>query len=260
MDQLVEYAKTLEITVSQQREMKNPGASSINAVKQAQAQKPAQSRNDYRQTSTNPSSICNNCGNAWPHAGGQSQCPAHSAECAKCHKLHHYAKMCQSSGGNDCVEHKHYRKNNYHRKRKPNRQKPNSIPAAQVSQVTTCQSHVESHIEYVYVNKLPFITVHIQGQPVKMMVDTGASVDIMDEQTWNKLYPGEKLSPTDTRLIPYGSREQLKAVGQNKGPIAIKQKEIIRNLYFIQGSSGSLCIINRSGASTHHQFYRYHHT
>ena len=39
---------------------------------------------------------CYNCGNSWPHKGGQRKCPAFGKMCGKCIKLHHYTHVCKS--------------------------------------------------------------------------------------------------------------------------------------------------------------------
>ncbi|XP_014661486.1 PREDICTED: uncharacterized protein LOC106804710 [Priapulus caudatus] len=47
--------------------------------------------------------------------------------------------------------------------------------------------------------------VGVNGVPINMMIDTGSSVDVVDESTWQKLQPSPTLEDAHTTLIPYGS-------------------------------------------------------
>ena len=102
LTQLIEYAKTLEITSSQQKEIKNgaAGATSVNAVKhdnRHKQKKHTKQSHSKRVSQHRRASTCHNCGGSWPHRGGQRNCPARNHECWKCHKLHHFPDMCKSS-------------------------------------------------------------------------------------------------------------------------------------------------------------------
>ena len=37
------------------------------------------------------------------------------------------------------------------------------------------------------------LTVYIEGKPVLMELDTGASVSILSSSTWTKLFPGQRV-------------------------------------------------------------------
>ncbi len=79
---------------------------------------------------------------------------------------------------------------------------------------------MSSDDEYLYTtgqdkSKIPTVTVNIEDVEVQMIVDTGASTDILDEETFNKVNQRNiVLYPTTKRLFAYGSTAQLYTLGR----------------------------------------------
>ena len=76
--------------------------------------------------------------------------------------------------------------------------------------------------EYLYnldnkpkVKKSPSVTVKVGHVPIVMIVDTGASTDIMDETTFTNIICSSKieLQPTSKSIFAFGSQEQLTLFG-----------------------------------------------
>ena len=79
----------------------------------------------------------------------------------------------------------------------------------------------DSDDEYVYStgndqSKIPKVTVQIDSVDVSMIVDTGASTDIIDEDAFGCItqHSTVQLAPTTKRLFAYGSKDQLSTLGQ----------------------------------------------
>ena len=146
------------------------------------------------------SSTCRQCGLIWPHK--MSPCPAKGRTCRKCEKSNHFAKMCLS--------------------------KPKAIQQTQcshksnVNYVTQIESASSSDDEYLYTMRqdentlsIPKISIEINEVTVDMIVDTGASTDILDEVTYCRINHrlNIKLQPSTKCLFAYGSESQLAVLG-----------------------------------------------
>ena len=93
-----------------------------------------------------------------------------------------------------------------------------------VNQVTSkpVDPDSSSDDEYLYVlsqdaygSRIPTMSVMISEIPVDMIIDTGASINILDETTYRKLnYSGKiTLQPSTKQLFVYGSKSQLHIIG-----------------------------------------------
>ena len=56
-------------------------------------------------------------------------------------------------------------------------------------------------------------TVCLNETQLEMVVDTGATVNIMDENTLSKLKSQPKLNNTKTKIYPYGSGKSIDIIG-----------------------------------------------
>ena len=92
---------------------------------------------------------CRNCGGAYPH---KDSCPARNKKCTSCGKLNHFAKVCRTA------------------------------PSDSVKRVTEEEGTDDD--DYVYAvgeKKQPMSRLEIDGQYLEMMLDSGASVNLIDE-------------------------------------------------------------------------------
>ena len=51
------------------------------------------------------------------------------------------------------------------------------------------------------------VDINLDGKPLSMEVDTGASVSLISEATWRKLSPNRRLKPSSVRLRTYTGQE-----------------------------------------------------
>ena len=102
--------------------------------------------------------------------------------------------------------------------------------------------------EYVYSagndqSKIPKVTVQINSVDVSMILDTGASTDIIDEDAFSRItqHSTVQLGPTTKRLFAYGSKDRLSTLGQFEGEIECQQaKRQNVTVQVLRGNHGSL--------------------
>ena len=163
---LMKAGRALELSEVQAKDLENKDKT-VNAIKPPQKEtltqpKDKQRRPQNRQESRNCDKSrkrdrkCRNCGGIYPH---RDSCPTKNKKCTSCGKLNHFAQVCRTK------------------------------PPESANQVTHRDTDVED--EYVYTvgrDKQPMCQGKIDEKQVEMMVDSGASVDLIDEKTFRELY------------------------------------------------------------------------
>ena len=176
---------------------------------------------------------CRQCGLTWPHKTGP--CPAKGQSCHKCGKPNHFARMCLSKMG----------------AKQPQQSIETRRNKTAIHQVSAPQNDPSSSSDYEYLYtvehnalsaKTPMVPVQVNGVPARMVVDTGASADILDEATFRQVdHSGSiKLQPPTKRLFVYGSKSQLPVLGKFEANITFKDKHIISTVHVLPGNHGSL--------------------
>ena len=90
-------------------------------------------------------------------------------------------------------------------------------------------------------NNKPVFLVKLNGIPTKMLGDSGASVNVIDELTLQTLNPRPNLQQPDKNLYSYGSKEKpLPLLGMLMGTIATEQQSHVTKVYVAQGNYGTL--------------------
>ena len=80
--------------------------------------------------------------------------------------------------------------------------------------------------------KIPKASVTISDVVVEIVIDTGATTDILDEATYHNIHQNEdtELQPTTKRLFAYGSDSQLTLLGAT---ITFKDKHKVTTIHVI---------------------------
>ena len=198
------------------------------------------------------SDVCRNCGKAYPHPGGRSGCPAFSTACRSCLKIGHWQKMCRSTGSTVPTQ------------RKPSsygepRDKPQASAAGRgrgqgqsrqyVRRVDEAaqqqESDSDSDDQYVFTvaqpqPRQPTVNTTMQGTKVKFIIDSGASVNLIDEQTMKRLKQQPQLQRAKANLYTYGSTTPIDIIGKFQTTIETKHKICEATVYVAKGNSGAL--------------------
>ncbi len=169
---------------------------------------------------------CRNCGRNYPHEG---RCPATGKECRKCGKLNHFANVCRSSAKKQT--------------RRPRKQNHRSIRPLQQEQNNSSASDSDESYLYTLNNTCTNnvnVKVTIDGVSFKTMVDTGASINVIDEQTFSK-FRKVTLQRTNTKAFAYNQSEPVDFLGKFEAVVETRKRMSVATFYVVKGqNSGNL--------------------
>ena len=77
----------------------------------------------------------------------------------------------------------------------------------------------------------PRTEVKLADVPIKMIVDTGASVNILNSRTYDHIKTAIPLKPTATKVYPYGTDKPLPLLGETTMPVESKAKITVAKFY-----------------------------
>ena len=78
---------------------------------------------------------------------------------------------------------------------------------------------------------------------MKVLIDSGASVNLLDKHTYDNLIPRPALKKTSVKIFPYGSEKHLNILGMFHAKLSGSGEDrtpVTAKLYVTEGSSGSL--------------------
>ena len=157
---------------------------------------------------------CYHCGGEFPHKG---KCPAKGETCNFCSKLHHFEKVCIQ-------------------KRKAQGQ------GKRVKHVTTHDSDDSSDDDFVFAARgggnLPRFDVLVgkSKQSMRFLADSGASVNLISKQTFNKMSPQPTLENSNSKIYAYGSNAPIAVVGQFKSKLQAGDQTTTATIQVVNGS------------------------
>ena len=88
--------------------------------------------------------------------------------------------------------------------------------------------------------------VKIQGAPVTVIIDSGATINVMDVKSYNSLSMKPKLEQTNTRIYPYRATEPLKAKGVFYADIEANNRNVLARVYVVEGDASCLLSLETS--------------
>ena len=189
-----------------------------------------QALNDRRRTRT-VANMCRNCGGEWPHTN--NPCPAKNKECRKCKKLNHFARVCRSgpkeSPGQSTA--------------KLSQSRGDNVRPVNTSDLKETSSE-SSDSEYCYAvntkqSKSPITKLTINNQKVTFTVDTGSTINIIDENTFNTL--GHiNLKKTNIKAYPFNSTESVKMKGKFQTLVESRKRITVATIYVTEQDGGCL--------------------
>ena len=144
---------------------------------------------------------CYRCGRKDGH--GANECGAINSRCNGCKKIGHLQNVCRS-------KHKGAESNsNQNRQRQePPKKRPNKVRSVRTS-LDESSGDDEKEPVISFNNADSSITVKLNGQRTKMIVDTGCKYDIISSTLYRSQFKNFELSPTDKRFTTYGQKEPL---------------------------------------------------
>ena len=172
---------------------------------------------------------CRQCGGSYPHKN--QPCPATGKICHKCGKKNHFAKYCMSKT-----------------QQQPGRTQPSKKHVRPITTNMVDQrqqdSDSDSDLDYIYAVKNnkksgTTVTAKICDHKCDLLVDTGASVNVMDEKTFRQIPSNPKLEKTSVKVYPYNSNNPVKLLGKFEATVETKKRITVATFYVTEGNSGS---------------------
>ena len=215
-----------EISTYQSREIESTGHSDA----QTHQIRPRQRKDNFN---TKPS---RNCGGTFPHK--DFSCPAKGKECNLCKKPNHFASVCRSA-----VKPKQH--SSYSRKpceisyRKKPGPRHDGIRQLQENESSDTESSADD--EYFYVvnstkptKEIPYVNVKIQGNKLRMTVDTGATINVLrDRRTFDQM-TNITLQPTNVKAYAYNNTTPVKFLGKFEAAIETKRRYAVATFCVVQ--------------------------
>lgn len=104
-------------------------------------------------------------------------------------------------------------------------------------------SRIKTLVKKIYTvgrDKQPMCKITIDGKQVEMLIDSGASVDLIDEKTFRELYKDKKQAPENTkhRIFSYGSPIPLLLLGTIQAELSANVNSTQTTLH--KGEAGNL--------------------
>ena len=223
LQEALSKAEMLELA---DKEIKNMTESSLTQKKEEKFEE-----YDTNPVKKNAEVECRNCGGKYPHQG---KCPAKGIECHKCHKRGHFSRVCRSKtdSKNKTTSVKQLQ-NDSDEYDVDTLNKENCLEIQTSKMLNKVESHTVKK-EYPSTE----IKVKLNKQYIKMEVDSGAEVNILNESTYQSMKPAPKLKQCSVKLKPYKSKA-IPVKGYFMAEITANGKiEKEAKIFVTHGSSG----------------------
>ncbi|XP_041460808.1 uncharacterized protein LOC121411963 [Lytechinus variegatus] len=254
LDDLLSIARATESADRQAGVMEASGRTSESAcvIKGGPVRQPNRSDRQVKQPKTSESvnnhdNICGNCG-ILGHRPGDRGCPARNRECLVCKRVGHFARVCRSK----------LRSGSLSSRQAPINHVTNNEFAGIGDSANLGAKTSDDLIETFNSDDDVMFSVREEGNALRKrsiivnntkidaLVDSGSSVDIIDESTFcwmrGRCSP-LRLTPSRTRLYAYGSRSPLPLLGQFIAKVSTASSSTTTRFVVVRGNSG--CALSR---------------
>ena len=181
-------------------------------------------------TPRKPKLVCFRCG--YDGHSGYKCLRSRNVVCSVCHKKNHFSHMCRSKS-----------------KQKVNYVDENS--EIHVENSSADENEEISGINHVFQvsDSNPNIDILIEGKSIKVIIDSGASVNCMDKDTFNSVkISSTKLEKSSAKIYPYASKIPLKLLGVSEFNVVVNGNVHRLIFHIIDGQCKSIiglkCALN----------------
>ncbi|XP_053383702.1 uncharacterized protein LOC128549937 [Mercenaria mercenaria] len=198
LDELIQEARALELSDKHASEIEHGTGESENKVTKRKF-KPKKitpnNRNKQKQRK------CRNCGFEYTH---KTKCPAQGKECLYCHKKNHFESVCRSKTMKS--------------------RKTNNLNDYSSSDDSDQSDNYAFGLTVNAMSRRPYVSASVNGHNVKFLTDTASSVNVLDQETYNKMNPKPKLQRLNMKVFAYGTDSHVKLLGKFVTTFETKQK------------------------------------
>ncbi|XP_041453694.1 uncharacterized protein K02A2.6-like [Lytechinus variegatus] len=184
--------------------------------------------------------LCGNCGRTG-HRSRDSDCPARGQTCNKCRKVGHFGRVCRSSK----FRQPRTRSTPVHTVNDEDRHSegPND-------RLTDEECNFEVHTAQTVLTRTD---IDIGGHNIPMIIDSGASVNIVDSTVWDWMRGRDRrlrFTPSHRKIFGYGSKQQLPVLGEftSKMTSVDTKKSTHAKIVIVDGNGG--CLLSRETSIT----------
>ena len=189
---------------------------------------------------------CFRCGFEFPHE--RRPCPALNSVCANCGTEGHFARVCRKDKtfpAKQRPEQPRARARSTHppdKKFQQNMQQARAVQEAELKSSFDDSSSDENYAYTISQDNKPTLktTVRMNKNDVSFLVDTGATVDLIDSATYDRLKRNVPLRKSSTKIYAYGSKTPLPLKGQFQATLESKKRYMVTQLYVVEGMGGNL--------------------
>ncbi|CAB3976941.1 Retrovirus-related Pol poly from transposon [Paramuricea clavata] len=233
---LMKTGRAIELSEKQASQVEQQEFSSVNSVRHGNIQQPnteatdpprsrfenQRLRNFRGAEQSRARETCGNCGGTYPHI---RVCPARGKDCKSCGKIGHFARVCRTKPPSS----QHVKNVTHTRPQSPPDSDSEPDYAFTIANLSGTPASPKCH-------------VNIAGHSVSVMIDSGASVNILDDATFNKITrnKGISLEQTNHKIYSYGSLRPLPLKGVIKTNISTDSKHLSAQFHVVHGNSGNL--------------------
>ncbi|KAK7105707.1 hypothetical protein V1264_012941 [Littorina saxatilis] len=232
LTQLLAIARVHEAAVSQVQAMdihsKQSGDGLVGAVggKQHQGRQDGAMKHRNSKERREKQRLCFRCGMD-SHFASDEQCPARGKKCRSCSLVGHFSRCCKTK-----------------RKDKPKNSSVRRVAGHAEDSDSTSSDSDESTFAVHNAVKQNMTSITCGGVDLKVMIDSGASCNIIGKSTWKKLKEKQirytAKGKTDKKLFVYGSAVPLKLKGKFQTEVSFGPKNIMTEFIVLDGEGESL--------------------
>lgn len=245
LDEILVLGRSLELADSQASAMEKPETVNV-LFKKSRPKKPhtfkphhtsSNSDNKHMKQKPGKSITCRNCGGEFPHKG---QCPAKGQRCNHCSKMNHFKKVCRKRLAT--VNEIQYGSRDDSSFRDGARKGASAAACASSSEDDSDYAYTVQTDQFVGAigKKTPKITVKLNKVKCTLLLDSGASVNILDEQTYKSIGSPKLQKNNNPPLYPYGGGKALNIKGRCQLMVETANKIDLHTFYVVKGNHGAL--------------------
>ena len=157
----------------------------------------------------------------------REQCRMKDEMCRGCGKKGHLVRVCRNKSSGQRKKHQLFRKKPVHHLENSEEESDDNLTGALYTMDSTSKPR-----PYV-------LNMEINGKPLQMEIDTGASLTLVSERTFRDYWPTLNLSHTRVKLYSY-SGESVPVVGTVEVTVKYESKVAILPLIVVKGEGPSL--------------------
>ncbi len=160
-------------------------------------------------------------------------------QCGRCGSKNHQSRECKVTKGKKCMKCGilgHFAK--YCKTKTVTKSEKHQVKANEVR--TESSSDDEAFVFKIGNKDRPIYTVNVDSTPINMLIDSGSTLNILDEISFKKLKTKPNLEDSKTKIFTYQAKEPLKLKGTFIAHTEAFGKETDAKFYVTEGTGGSL--------------------